>query len=390
MIGVERKASRASAIAKPPPARAMACPYVAMSEESRDSRAAGPALRATLLPWYGRARRDLPWRRTRDAYSVWVSETMLQQTRVDTVIPFYERFLRELPTVHHLAEATRERVLSLWSGLGYYRRARMLHDAAKRAVAFHGAVPSELAELRELEGVGAYTAGAVASIAFGRRAAVVDGNVARVLARLFAIEDDVKTAGGRARLWRLAEELVSEGDGDPGDWNQALMELGATVCVPRQPDCGNCPVRDLCLARERGLAGQLPRAAPKRAPVAMRRVAIVLASSKAVLLARRRSDVLFGGLWEPPSAGGEVAALAARLGMDVRSLSRAGEVVHVLSHRRMLVEVFRGPVGRRVTWPLPGSDYDAIELVGFEHLGVRAQATLARKVLSVADVAAAL
>jgi A/G-specific adenine glycosylase len=155
---------------------------------------------------------------------------MLQQTRVETVIPYYERFLRELPDVGSLAEATEDRVLSLWSGLGYYRRARMLHAAAMQVVAEHGGrVPAEPSQLERLPGVGAYTAGAVASIAFGGRAALVDGNVARVLARIFGVEDDVKSAAGSARIWSLARQLVAEVDGDPGDWNQALMELGATV-----------------------------------------------------------------------------------------------------------------------------------------------------------------
>ena len=359
------------------------------------------ALRAALLGWFRLAQRDLPWRRTRDPYAVWVSETMLQQTRTTTVVPYYERFLRELPTVGHLAEAPEERVLALWSGLGYYRRARMLHAAAKEVARAHGGrVPGELEELRRLKGVGAYTAGAVASIAFGRRAAVVDGNVARVLARLFAIEEDVKTARGTARLWRLAEELVPDGDGDPGDWNQALMELGATICVPRAPRCDGCPARDLCAARELGIAERLPRVMPKRAPVAVERVALVLASDRAVLLARRRADVLFGGLWEPPSAdtrgGAGLAALAGfaplalRLGVDARTLERAGEVLHVLSHRKMHVEVARGPLGRRRRWPLPGSDYDAVECVALEDVGARAQASLTRKVLAVAGVASPL
>jgi A/G-specific adenine glycosylase len=316
---------------------------------------------------------------------------MLQQTRVSTVVPYYERFLRELPTVGHLAEATEERVLALWSGLGYYRRARMLHAAAKEVAATHaGVVPDGLEDLRRLEGVGAYTAGAVASIAFGRRAAVVDGNVARVLTRLFAIDDDIKTARGTARLWRLAEELVPEGDGDPGDWNQALMELGATVCVPRAPRCDGCPARALCAGREQGIAESLPRAAPKRAPTHVERVALVLASKSAVLLARRRSDVLFGGLWEPPSADGDLAQLASRLGVDARTLEHAGDVLHVLSHRRMSVEVARGPLGRRRRWPLPGSDYDAVECVALEDVASRAQARLARKVLAVAGVRASL
>ncbi len=363
--------------------------HSALSEGQKEADLA--PLRGALLSWYARVRRDLPWRRTRDPYAVWVSETMLQQTRVLTVVPYYERFLRELPTLSDLAEAPQERVLLLWSGLGYYRRARMLHAAAKQAVLLHGgALPSEVEDLRRLAGVGAYTAGAVASIAFGRRAAVVDGNVARVLARLFAIEENVKAAKGHARLWRLAEDLVAGGDGDPGDWNQALMELGATVCLPGQPKCECCPVRAMCVGLERGIAETLPRSAPKRAPVGVRRVAIVLASPRAVLLARRRSSVLFGGLWEPPSADGDLATFAERLGVDVRALERKGEVLHVLSHRRMHVEVSRGPLDRRRRWPIPGPDYDAIELVGLEHLAARAQASLARKVLAVAGVATPL
>jgi A/G-specific adenine glycosylase len=353
--------------------------------------AVGLGLRAALVPWYEGARRDLPWRRTRDPYAVWISETMLQQTRVETVIPYYERFLSALPTVGHLAEAPEERVLALWSGLGYYRRARMLHAAAKQiALAHGGVVPGDVEGLRALKGIGAYTAGAVASIAFGRRAAVVDGNVARVLARLFAIEEDVKTARGAAGLWRLAEQLVASGDGEPGDWNQALMELGATVCLPKGPKCGSCPVRDLCAGRQQGIAERLPRTTPKRAPLAVRRVAIVLASPTEVLLARRRGEVLFGGLWEPPTTEGGLAALAALLGVEECELTPAGEVVHVLSHRRMRVEVYRGPLGRRRRWPLPGPEYDAVERVGLAKLASRGQATLARKVLAVADIAMAL
>jgi A/G-specific adenine glycosylase len=337
------------------------------------------------------ARRDLPWRRTRDPYAVWVSETMLQQTRAATVVPYYERFLRELPTIDHLAEATEERVLALWSGLGYYRRARMLHAAAREVAAVHeGVVPSEIEALRTLQGVGAYTAGAIASIAFGRRAAVVDGNVTRVLTRLFAIDDDVKTARGSARVWQLAEELVPDGDGDPGDWNQALMELGATVCFPRAPACEVCPATAFCAGREQGIAERLPRSARKKAPLAVQRVALVLTSDRAVLLARRRSDVLFGGLWEPPTTGGALADLASRLGVDPRSVQHAGDVVHVLSHRKMLVEVARGPLGSRLRWPLPGSEYDAVECVALGDIASRAQATLARKVLAVAGVPSSL
>ncbi len=310
---------------------------------------------------------------------------MLQQTRVDTVIPYYERFLRELPTLMDLAEAPEDQVLALWSGLGYYRRARMLHAAAKRvASAHHGIIPRDPRELRQLEGVGAYTAGAVASIAFQHPAAVVDGNVARVLARLFAIEEDVKTARGSARVWKIAQALVPDGDGSPGDWNQALMELGATVCAPRGPRCRVCPVRDSCLADALGIASQLPVVVRKRPPTVVRRAAIVLVSATAVLLARRRPEALFGGLWEPPSCDGDSSPLAVRLGVDKTGLEPAGEVVHVLSHRRMIVQVACGRLGRRRRWPLPGAEYDAVEVVKWGELSGRGLAALTRKILAAA------
>jgi A/G-specific adenine glycosylase len=319
---------------------------------------------------------------------------MLQQTRVAAVVPYYERFLREFPTVSSLAEAPVDRVLALWSGLGYYRRARMLHAAAKRVVLeYDAALPENPDALARLEGVGAYTAGAVASIAFGLRAAAVDGNVTRVIARLFAIRDDVKTARAKAGIWELARRLVPEGEGHPGDWNQALMDLGATVCLPGEPKCAACPVAMDCRARALGIARQLPRATPKRAPTLVYRVALVLASASGVLLARRRPDVLFGGLWEPPSHQGEVGVLATRLRVQVAALVPMGEVVHVLSHRRLVVNVVRGELPRRKRWRLPGPEYDAIEVVPARRLGRSigadgyAQAALTRKILSVANLA---
>jgi A/G-specific adenine glycosylase len=321
---------------------------------------------------------------------------MLQQTRVDTVIPYYERFLGAFPTVSALAEAPEEQVLALWSGLGYYRRARMLHAAARRVASSHqGKVPSEVADLRGLEGVGAYTAGAIASIAFGRRAALVDGNVARVLARLWAVEDDVTTARGSTRLWKLAEELLPDGDGDPGDWNQALMELGAVVCLPRTPRCDVCPVRDDCAARRRGIAPELPRKSPKRAPLEVHRVALVLASESSVVLARRRRDTLFGGLWEPPHVEGDgngngtedaARRIAARLGARAAVFEAVGELTHVLSHRRMRIGVIRGPLGRQRQFGLPGPEYDSVEVVRFARVGERPHGSLARRILEVAKV----
>lgn len=348
---------------------------------------ASSRLQATLLAWYARERRDLPWRHVRDPYAIWLSETMLQQTRVDTVVPYYERFIRSLPTLRALAEASEQDVLALWSGLGYYRRARMLHAAAKAVVEAHGGhLPRRIEDLRLLDGIGRYTAGAVASIAFGERAAVVDGNVARVIARLFAIEEDVKSARGQARIWEIAQDLVSKVDGDPGDWNQALMELGATVCVPRAPKCMECPVSGPCMARGRGIESRLPRTSPKARPVAVRRVAIVLSSSSRVLLARRHRNLLFGGLWEPPTTAGRADVLASNLGIEVRNLEHVGDVLHVLSHRRMRVKVFCGKLGRLRRFALPSRDYDAIEAVTFARLRRLPHASLMLKILEVANL----
>jgi A/G-specific adenine glycosylase len=363
-------------------------------------------LKRDLLAWYAtahtRAARDLPWRKTRDPYAIWVSDTMLQQTRVATAIPYWERFLRELPTVYSLAEAPEERVLALWSGLGYYRRARMLHAAAKRVVSsYEGRLPRDAEALRALEGIGDYTAGAVASIAFKQRVAAVDGNVARVLTRVLAIEDARESPKGKARVRAAADALAAIDEGDPGDWTQALMELGALVCTPRQPRCRDCPVRARCAAFARGIAADLPRKAPSgsgngygnvraSAQPVVHLVAIVLSSGRAdrraVLLARRRADALFGGLWEPPLAPRSGArALAARLGVKLGVLEKAGDVVHVLSHRRMHVRVLRGPLPRKRTFALPGPDYAAIERVPYREIPTRAHATLTRKVLDVAN-----
>jgi A/G-specific adenine glycosylase len=274
----------------------------------------------------------------------------------------------------------------------------MLHAAAKTVVHDHrGRVPGTSDGLRQLPGVGAYTAGAVASIAFGERAALVDGNVARVLARLSCIEADVKSTAGAALVWALAEELIeglSPDEGTPGEWNQALMELGATVCTPKAPACGACPVADRCLAKARGVVDRLPYTAPRRAPQLVRRVALVLVSGSTVLLARRRRESLFGGLWEPPCSDGagraQIAILARTLGVDPRTARAAGSVEHVLSHRRLQIEVAVAPLGRRRTWPLPGPEYDAVERVSLADLGEEGQrphATLTRKLLAAAGVA---
>jgi A/G-specific adenine glycosylase len=351
----------------------------------------GPAqgvidLQRALLGWYGASRRDLPWRKTKDPYAIWVSEIMLQQTRVETVVPYYARFLARFPDVLTLAEAPVDDVLALWSGLGYYRRARMLHDGARAVVAGGGAVPRARAALLAVPGIGRYTAGAVASIAFGERVGLVDGNVARVLARVFAIEEDMRGAGMR-RAESLADAIVAPED--PGAWNQALMELGATVCTPRAPACGACPIAPRCVARAEGREGSLPVLVRKAAPKAARVQAIVAEGGARVLLGRRDREGLFGGLWEPPSRDGPArsrAVLAAAL--PVTNVERAGVVVHVLSHRRLTVDVCRGDLTAGVAgWP-PPPGYDALRMVRADALGELGVSTLARKILAKAGVVA--
>src|SRR5262245_47343046 len=260
-------------------------------------------LQRALGRWYRRERRDLPWRRTRDPYAIWISEAMLQQTRVEAVIPRYEAFLARLPDVAALAAAGEDAVLALWSGLGYYARARALRDAARAIVQRHaGVLPRTRSAWLDLPGVGPYTAGAVLSIAFSASEPLVDGNVQRVLARLFALEDRQGSRALSERCWALARELVPDGrDGlDPGDWNQALMELGARLCTPRAPRCADCPLRDRCQAFELGRVAELPRARARREPLDVRLEILVVRSREEFLFVRRPAAGRMAGLFEFP------------------------------------------------------------------------------------------
>jgi A/G-specific adenine glycosylase len=247
----------------------------------------GPDLRAfrrKLLQWFGEFQRALPWRENKDPYRVWLSEIMLQQTRVTAVIPYYEKFLREFPTVRALAGAASDDVMRHWSGLGYYSRARSLQQAAQQIVTEHGGnFPSEETAVRALAGIGDYTSAAILSIAFGQPFAVLDGNVARVIARIFAMPGDLRERARWRALQTHATELLAVQS--PGDWNQAMMELGATICTPRVPQCLMCPVAKFCAARKHGLQQTIPQKRDKRAPVA-----VELAS--AVFLDRQGRTVL--------------------------------------------------------------------------------------------------
>jgi A/G-specific adenine glycosylase len=267
---------------------------------------------------------------------------MLQQTRVETVIPYYERFTARFPTPESLATADEEDVLREWSGLGYYARARNLKRAAELVVRDHdGRIPSDPAALSALPGVGRYTAGAITSIAFGRRAPVVDGNVSRVLSRLQAVP-----APSSAWLWELAGRLVP--DDAPGDFNQALMELGATICTPRAPGCPVCPLAPICRGRQSGSPDRFPEPRNRRRPKRVRATAAVVHHPRrreAVLMVRRPGRGLLGGLWELPSVeGDDVGALAdllnSRLGLRIEPGVRLGQVSHVFTHRHLTLDVF--------------------------------------------------
>jgi A/G-specific adenine glycosylase len=302
-----------------------------------------------LLEWYDEAARDLPWRETRDPYAVWVSEIMLQQTRVETVIPYYERFLARFPTPRALADADEDTVLSHWSGLGYYRRARLLHAGVREVVAHYGGeVPEEPEARRALPGVGRYTAGAIGSIAFDKPEPIVDGNVTRVLARLLRIDTPIGATVTTKRLWEEAARLVPSER--PGDFNQALMELGATVCTPRQPHCESCPLRRECGAYVHGEVGVLPVPKPKRSPVTVMLSAVVATSGRGCdrrVWLVKGDQALFGGLWGVPMNEGEPNDAMKEAGVHARLQPEpAGEVEHVLTHRRLKVAVYRAFGGR--------------------------------------------
>jgi A/G-specific adenine glycosylase len=320
------------------------------------------AIAAAVVAHYAEVRRDLPWRRTRDPYAIWVSEIMLQQTRVATVIPYWQRWMTKFPTVAALADAPLDDVLAAWAGLGYYSRARNLHAGAQAVGArFGGALPGSAAALREVPGIGPYTAGAIASIAFGERAPLVDGNVARVLARVFAIDADIKSSAGSKALWAAAGELMVAlpATSAPGDLNQGLMELGATICSPSQPRCLACPLARDCEAARTGRQDELPVVAARKKASELpliERTMMWLEDAGEIALVRRIPDGLFGGLWELPPLDA-----AAALGVTP---DRTPVAFHdqTLTHRRLRISVVRGAMPPALVEPGDPS-YDAIRRV---------------------------
>lgn len=332
---------------------------------------ANSRLSSKLLNWYRKHKRTLPWRDHPDPYAVWVSEIMLQQTRVETVIPYFEKWMRLFPTVGALAKASEQNILNAWEGLGYYSRARNLHKAAKIIVKeFGGDLPRDLEQLRSLPGIGRYTLGAIASMAFGMNVAALDGNIKRVYARIFDVAEPVDTPAGDKLLWDLAEKYLPSQDA--GDYNQALMDLGATICIPRNPRCLICPVMTLCKARENGTQNLRPVKAPKKAVphhihaagVIVRRIDNLPRAE--VLLAKRPSRGLLGGMWEFPNGRvtgdpleGLAEALKTGYNLQLRvkrgNVSALGVVQHGYSHFSVsvyayLCELKEEPAAENLKW----------------------------------------
>ena len=305
-----------------------------------------PQARESLLSWYANAGRDLPWRKGCEPYAIWVSEIMLQQTQVKTVIPYYLRWLAQFPTIEQLANADLQQVLKAWEGLGYYTRARNLHRAAQEIVQHHaGVFPTELEDVLALPGIGRTTAGGILSAAFNQPVAILDGNVKRVLARLVALP--VPPAKATKQLWQLSETLLDRAH--PKDFNQALMDLGATICTPKHPNCHSCPWIPYCQAYNLGMQSQLPmRETSSPLPHKTIGVAVIWNEQGQILIDRRRPEGLLGGLWEFP--GGKIEPgetveecikreIQEELGIDIAVGDRLITIDHAYSHFRVTLTV---------------------------------------------------
>ena len=302
-----------------------------------------------LIAWQRRhGRHDLPWQSGSDAYAVWVSEIMLQQTQVDTVIPYYRRFLERFPDLAALAGARLDDVLALWSGLGYYARARNLHAAARRVLEKHGGVfPRRYEDIRDLPGVGRSTAAAIAALAYGQRHAILDGNVRRVLCRLFGVEGWPGEKAVEERLWRLAQSLLPEHD--IGAYTQGLMDLGATVCTRNRPRCDACPFAAECVAARQGRQSELPSPRPRKALPERATAMLILRHGGEVLLERRPPTGIWGGLWSLPECGADEDPdrAAERLGCRSCAARPLPTLQHVFTHFRLAIRPWLISVDRR-------------------------------------------
>ena len=305
-------------------------------------------VQTNLLQWYKKNRRDLPWRRSRDPYAIWVSEIMLQQTQVATVIPYYQKFLKSFPTVRHLARADLSKVLKVWEGLGYYSRARNLHRAS-RIVSnhFNGKIPDNLMDLRPLPGIGRYTAGAILSIAFNKEVPILDGNVKRVLSRVFVISGNPARGKTESLLWHLSESLLPKGHAS--SFNQGLMDLGAMICTPKEPQCSKCPLRNLCKGKASGDPQRFPRKILKKKIPHRESVSAVIKKDGKVLLHQRPPVGLLGGLWEFPNWPIEEKTnpkdyleqkVKSNIGLTVKSKEPIGSFHQTFSHFKLTLHVF--------------------------------------------------
>ena len=355
------------------------------------------AVRRRLLAWYDATRRDLPFRRSTDPYAIWVAEIMLQQTTVQAAVPYWRRFRERFPTIDALAGAQLDDVLAVWAGLGYYRRARHLHRTAQLVCAEHaGVLPRTASALQRLPGIGPYTAAAVASIAFGEATPAIDGNVQRVLARLHAVEGVPREQPARGRLAELAAALI---DPDrPGDFNQALMELGATVCRAAAPECARCPLRSGCRARREGRIAELPSPARRPSTVSLHRIALLVErGSAAVLVRRAEMGEHNAGLWELPWVGRPQPPLTGRradraplarlrrsfpwLPGKLAGIRRLGCVRHSITRHRITVDLFlvpsdvapETPEGGDWRWIDPADDRPGLTAASRKLLALRPQ-----------------
>ncbi|MCP4143105.1 MAG: A/G-specific adenine glycosylase [Chloroflexi bacterium] len=299
-----------------------------------------------LLNWYQENKRTLPWRDHPDPYAVWVSEIMLQQTRVDTIIGYFQRWMEKFPSIEDLAAADEQDVLNLWEGLGYYSRARNLHKAAKLLLAEYGAqLPEDTKTLMKLPGIGRYTAAAVSSMAFGHDAAALDGNIRRVYARVFNVEEPLGTKDAENILWALAEDILPKGEA--GDYNQALMDLGSAICTPRSPSCEKCPIKQDCEAYQLDIQEMRPvRKTKKAVPHHIHAGAVIVDEGK-VLLAQRPQKGLLGGMWEFPNGRVEenpVKELASLIWegyqVKIKVGNPIGEIDHAYTHFKVTEHVF--------------------------------------------------
>jgi A/G-specific adenine glycosylase len=342
--------------------------------------------RKKILAWYGRNKRDLPWRRTRDPYAIWVSEIMLQQTQVSTVIPYYEKFLRRFPTAQKLAQAEEEAVLAQWSGLGYYRRAKFLHRGARYVLQeLQGKIPQETEQLKKIPGIGDYTAGAIASIAFDRPVPLVDGNVVRVLSRLFALTGHARDPKLQKQIWKLAEELVPSKQA--GDFNQGLMELGATLCRVSLPGCERCPLLTLCQAAKAGKSEEYPEPAPQRKIQHLHRAAAICQRNGSILLVKRKNPRWFQGMWElpheycsNPSEAHDTLRhfLRETLGLQLKNPQALTPTQHSITHHRISTQAWSGQVSGP---PSPSQLFETTKFFPISQWQTLALPNLDRKIL---------